>query len=158
MYAAGLTLKPENVPAFTQRFERFVEDHITPEQMIPTIDVDAEIPLSKINDSFYNILKQFQPYGPGNMKPVFASCRVYDYGTSRVVGKTDGECKPRHLKVELIENNTPCRKTGIGFSMEDKLPLLIDSEPVDVCYTIEENHFNGSVTLQMQVRDIKKSQ
>lgn len=156
-YAAGLTLRTENVAEFSRRFEQFVAAHITPDQLIPHIEVDAIISLTKINEKFYNILRQFQPFGPGNMKPVFVSGYVFDYGTSKPVGKSDNENKPRHLKVELIENQSSCIKQGIGFSMEDKLGLLKSLDPVDVCYSIEENFFNGTTSLQMLLRDIKKS-
>lgn len=157
-YAAGLTLKTENVPEFSRRFEKFVAANITPEQLIPSIDVDAVISLTKINDKFYSILKQFQPFGPGNMKPSFVSNNLFDYGTSKAVGKVETDCKPRHLKVELVENQSACIRQGIGFSMEEKLGLLKTTAPVDVCYSIEENYFNGVTSLQMLLRDIKKSE
>ncbi len=156
-YAAGLTLKLENIGEFSKRFEAYVASHITPEQLIPQIDVDAVISLAKIDEKFYKILKQFEPFGPGNMKPTFVSGYVFDSGASKTVGKPDEDNRPRHLKVELMENNSSCIKQGIGFSMEEKLSLLKAKEPVDVCYSIEENHFNGKTTLQMQLRDIKVS-
>ncbi len=150
MYAAGLTMKIENIPAFMERFEAFVEENITAEQMIPQIDVDEMIGLRDINDKFYRILKQFRPFGPGNLKPVFVTKRVFDYGTSKKVGKDQD-----HLKVELIEEKSGSIKQGIGFSMGDKLEQLQTGNPFDICYTIEENVYNGRSSLQMMLKDMK---
>ncbi len=150
MYAAGLTMKIENIPAFMDRFEAFVEENITAEQMIPQIEVDEMIGLRDINDKFYRILKQFRPFGPGNLKPVFVTKRVFDYGTSKKVGKDQD-----HLKVELIEEKSGSIKQGIGFSMGDKLEQLRTGNPFDICYTIEENVYNGRSSLQMMLKDMK---
>ncbi|WP_075603267.1 single-stranded-DNA-specific exonuclease RecJ [Saccharicrinis aurantiacus] len=150
MYAAGLTMKIENIPAFQERFEQYVIDHITEDQQIPQIEVDEYIDLSNINEKFYRILKQFRPFGPENLKPVFVSHRVFDYGTSKTVGKDSS-----HLKVELIEEKSGCIKQGIAFSMGDKLEKLQTGNPFDVCFTIEENVYNGRSTLQMMVKDMK---
>ncbi len=150
MYAAGLTLKIENIPAFKARFEKFVEENITPEQQVPQIDVDLEISLKQINNKFFRILKQFRPFGPGNLTPVFVTKRVFDYGTSKKVGKDQD-----HLKVELIEEESGSIKQGIAFSMGSCLEQLQTGNPFDICYTIEENLYNGRSTLQMMVRDIK---
>ncbi|WP_282036135.1 single-stranded-DNA-specific exonuclease RecJ [Saccharicrinis aurantiacus] len=150
MYAAGLTMKIENIPAFQERFEQYVIDHITEDQQIPQIEVDEYIDLSNINEKFYRILKQFRPFGPENLKPVFVSHRVFDYGTSKTVGKDAS-----HLKVELIEEKSGCIKQGIAFSMGDKLEKLQTGNPFDVCFTIEENVYNGRSTLQMMVKDMK---
>jgi single-stranded-DNA-specific exonuclease len=150
MYAAGLTLKIENIPEFKRRFEAYVEENITAEQLIPQIDVDEEIGLKDINDKFFRILKQFRPFGPENLKPVFVTQRVFDYGTSKRVGKDQD-----HLKVELIEEKSGSIKQGIAFSMGEKLEKLQTGEPFDICYTIEENVYNGRSTLQMMLKDIK---
>ncbi len=150
MYAAGLTLKIENIDAFKRRFEEFVEANITPEQLIPQIEVDEEISLRYINDKFYRILKQFRPFGPGNLKPVFVTRRVFDYGTSKKVGKDQD-----HLKVELIEEKSGSIKQGIGFSMGDDLEKLQTGNPFDICYTIEENVYNGRSSIQMMLKDMK---
>jgi single-stranded-DNA-specific exonuclease len=150
MYAAGLTLKPENVPAFIERFEQFVNDNILPEQMVPQIEIDDVIHLKDIDARFYRILKQFHPYGPGNMKPVFASRRVFDYGTSKAVGKDRD-----HLKIELIEEHSPAIKQGVAFGLASHLPHIKSGKPFDVCYCIDENVFNGNASLQMMVRDFK---
>ena len=150
MYAAGLTLKVENIPAFKQRFEKYVAENITEEQLIPQIEVDEEIGLKDINEKFFRILKQFRPFGPGNLKPVFVTKRVFDYGTSKKVGKDQD-----HLKVELIEEKSGSIKQGIAFSMGEYLDHLQTGNPFDVCYTIEENVYNGRSTLQMMLKDMK---
>jgi len=150
MYAAGLTMKLENIPEFKRRFEEFVRTHITPEQMIPQIEVDEEIGLRDINEKFFRILKQFRPFGPGNLKPVFVTKRVFDYGTSKKVGKDLD-----HLKVELIEEKSGAIKQGIAFSMGSYLEHLQTGNPFDICYTIEENVYNGRSSLQMMLKDMK---
>ncbi len=150
MYAAGLTLKIENIEEFKRRFEEYVEANITPEQLIPQIEVDEEIGLKDINDKFFRILKQFRPFGPGNLKPVFVTKRVFDYGTSKNVGKDHD-----HLKVELIEEKSGSIKQGIGFSMGNDLEKLQTGNPFDVCYTIEENVYNGRSSIQMMLKDMK---
>ncbi len=150
MYAAGLTLKIENIPEFKDRFEKFVAENITADQLIPQIEVDEEIGLRDINDKFFRILKQFRPFGPGNLRPVFVTKRVFDYGTSKKVGKDQD-----HLKVELIEEKSGAIKQGIAFSMGNLLDQLQTGNPFNVCYTIEENVYNGRSTLQMMLRDMK---
>jgi single-stranded-DNA-specific exonuclease len=150
MYAAGLTMKVEKIPLFMERFEKFVCDNILPHQLIPQIEIDAEIQLSQINQKFYNILKQFTPFGPGNMKPVFVTRNVIDYGTSKLVGKDRD-----HLKLEIIEEYSSSIVQGIGFSMSGFMDRIKSGEPFDVCYTIEENTFNGSTSLQIMVKDIR---
>jgi single-stranded-DNA-specific exonuclease len=150
MYAAGLTMKIENIPEFKRRFEKVVEDTILPEQLIPQVEIDAMLHLKDITPKFYRILKQFRPFGPGNMKPVFMTERVFDYGTSKTVGKDRD-----HLKVELIEEHSAAIKQGIAFSMGNFLTAIREKGPFDVCYTVEENVYNGSTTLQLMVKDIK---
>lgn len=150
MYAAGLTMKIENVPLFMERFEQVVSETILPDQLIPQIDIDSELHLKDITPKFYRILKQFRPYGPGNMNPVFVTRNVFDYGTSKLVGK-DKE----HLKVELIEEHSAAIKQGIAFSMGDKLHNIKKHGPFDVCYTIDENTYNGVTTIQLMLKDIR---
>lgn len=149
-YAAGLTLKTENIAAFTERFEEVVSDTILPHQLIPQIEIDAEIHLGDITPKFYEKLKRFSPFGPENLKPVFVTRGVMDYGTSKVVGK-DKE----HLKLELIDNQSGTIMQGIAFSMGSLLEKIKENNHFDICYTIEENVFNGRSTLQLMVRDIK---
>ncbi len=150
MYAAGLTMKIEHIPEFKKRFEQYVEANITPEQLIPQIEVDEEMSLQNINDKFFRILKQFRPFGPGNLKPVFATKKVFDYGTSKRVGKDQD-----HLKVELIEEKSGSIKQGIAFSMGSFLDKLQTGNPFDICYTIEENVYNGRSSIQMMLKDVK---
>ncbi len=150
MYAAGLTMKIENIPMFIDRFEKVVSESILPHQMIPQIEIDAEIMLRQITPKFYSILKQFTPHGPGNMKPVFVTRNVFDYGTSKLVGKDRD-----HLKLELIEEHSGSIVQGIGFSMGGFMERVKGGEPFDVCYTIEENVYNGTTSLQIMVKDIR---
>ncbi|MGN0187252.1 MAG: single-stranded-DNA-specific exonuclease RecJ [Paludibacteraceae bacterium] len=153
-YAAGLTLKEENLSAFIQRFEQFVADNIQAEQLTPQIEIDAEITFSELTPKFFRILKQFSPFGPGNMKPVFCTRRVFDYeGNSRPVGR-----EQEHLKLELVDASCENVMNGIAFRMSDFNEPLKALNPLDICYTIEENTFNGNTTMQLMIRDIKLSQ
>ncbi len=149
MYAAGLTMKIENVPVFTQRFEKYVIENILPEQMVPQIEIDSNLHLTEITPKFFRILKQFQPFGPGNMKPVFKTSNVFDYGTSKAVGRDKD-----HLKLELIEEHSAAIKQGVAFGMGDKIDSIKSGTPFDICYTVEENIYNGNVSLQLMVKDI----
>jgi len=150
MYAAGLTMPIDNVEKFKEGFEAYVSEHILPEQLVPQIEIDAEISLKDINDKFFRILKQFMPFGPGNMKPVFMTSRVIDYGTSKVVGKNKD-----HLKLEIIDENSGSIVQGIGFSMGQHIDRIKTGEPFDVVYSVEENVFNGKTSIQIMVRDIR---
>jgi single-stranded-DNA-specific exonuclease len=148
-YAAGLTLKPENIQAFIEKFEKVVADTIRPEQMVPHIEVDAEISLSDITVEFYRNLKRFCPYGPGNLKPVFVTRNVYDFGTSKVVGK-----EKEHLKLELIESTSPKIIKGIAFGKGHLLNKIKESQPFNICYTIEECLYEDHQPFQLMVKDI----
>ncbi len=148
MYAAGLTMKRENVREFKERFEKYTAENILPEQLSPQIDVDAEIPLSTVKPLFFKILDQFSPFGPGNMRPVFVSRNVKDTGRARLVGKNR-----EHLKLELTDgNSTPV--DAIGFNM-GQCYSNIAGRHFDICYTIEENTFNNRTTIQLLLKDIK---
>lgn len=147
-YAAGLTLSPENLEPFKARFNEEVAKRILPEQLIPKIKIDAVINFGDINYSFFNILKQLAPFGPKNMRPVFVAKNVKDSGYSRIVGEN-------HLKLSL-EDKKGNRINGIAFRMADKLSLLEAGE-VDLCFVIDENHWNGKTNLEINVRDIKAS-
>ena len=152
MYAAGLTMKIENIPAFRQRFEEIVTSQITDMQQIQTIDVDAIIPLSEITPRFYRILKQFAPFGPHNMLPVFVTEDVFDAGTSRLVGKNQ-----EHLKLDLVEPDVNSGIfPGIAFNQSDAYDLITSGLPFDVCYSITENEYRGKTNLQLFIKDIKK--
>lgn len=149
MYAAGLTLKIENLEKFTERFEEVVASTIEDRMLIQEIQIDAELRLADITPSFYSVLKQFAPFGPGNMSPVFRTENVRDTGLSRVVGNN-------HLKLNVAEDeNTRFGTDGIAFQMGQFHPFISRRIPFDVCYTIEENTYNGRTTLQLNVKDIK---
>ena len=150
MYAAGLSLKEEHIEEFTRRFEAFVCTNILEEQTYPQIDVDAELRFSDVTPKFYRVLKQFGPFGPGNMKPVFVTRKVIDYGTSRLVG-TEQE----HLKLELVDSSSENVMNGIAFRMHAFNTHLKALNPLDICYTIEENTFNGNTNIQLMIKDIK---
>lgn len=149
-YAAGLTLKEENVPLFAQRFEEFVSQNITKEQLLPQIDVDAIITFKDITPKFFNVLKQFGPFGPGNMKPVFVTEKVMDYGKSRLVGKDQ-----EHLKLELVDDSCENVMNGIAFGMYEFNDHLKSLKPLDICYTLEENNYMGNTNIQLMIKDIK---
>jgi len=146
-YAAGMTLKAENVELFRQRFEEVVAASITDEQRIPVVVIDLEVDPSEINPKFYRILKQFAPFGPGNMAPVFISRNLADDGYARIVGGS-------HLKLRLGKPGQPWFD-AIAFGMGEHLLSLSKGIPADVCYTLEENHWRGNVTLQWMVKDIR---
>ena len=153
MYAAGLSMKEENIPEFTRRFELFVAQNILEEQTYPQIDIDALLEFKDITPKFFRVLKQFGPFGPGNMKPVFASKKVMDYGTSRLVGK-----EQEHLKLELVDSSCENVMNGIAFRMHEYNEHLKAMKPLDICYTLEENTFNNNTTIQLMIRDIKKDE
>lgn len=151
-YAAGLSMKIENVPIFIERFEKYVGENITEEMLSPQIEVDAEIEFKDITPKFFRILKQFAPFGPDNMKPVFVSHKVFDYGTSRLVGK-----EQEHLKLELMDSSSENVMNGIAFRMHEFNEPLKALNPLDICYTLEENTFNGNTSIQLMIKDIKLS-
>jgi single-stranded-DNA-specific exonuclease len=152
MYAAGLTLRIENIPEFRRRFEEIVTRQLTDLSQVQSIEVDAKITLSEITPRFYRILKQFAPYGPHNMTPVFVTEDVFDAGTSRLVGKNK-----EHLKLDLVEPDVNSGIfPGIAFNQSDKFDLITSGLPFDVCYSITENEYRGKTSLQLFIRDIKK--
>lgn len=152
MYAAGLTMKIEHIPEFKQRFEEIVTRQITDQQQVQTIEVDAKITLSEITPRFFRILKQFAPFGPHNMTPVFVTEDVFDAGTSRLVGKNK-----EHLKLDLVEPDVNSGIfPGIAFNQSDAYDLITSGSPFDICYSITENEYRGKTNLQLFIRDIKK--
>lgn len=151
MYAAGLTLKEENYPLFKKRFESFVANKITNEILTPVINIDTYLDFRQITPRFFNVLKQFQPFGPGNLSPVFISERVYDNGNGRKVGSDSG-----HLKLELIQEDDFHRHiSAIAFNRSEHFEHLKSGNPVDICYSIAENYYRGIANIQLRVRDIK---
>lgn len=149
-YAAGLSLKEESLEAFTNRFLQLAADEIVPEQMVPQLDVDAILDFKDINAKFMHDLKKMSPFGPDNQKPVFCSRRVKDYGTSKLVGK-DLE----HIKLELIDANSNSPIHGIAFGMHKHSKHIKGMKPFNICYTVEENTYNGNTSLQLMIKDIK---
>ncbi|HOV83506.1 MAG TPA: single-stranded-DNA-specific exonuclease RecJ [Paludibacteraceae bacterium] len=150
MYAAGLSLKEENIPLFAAKFEEYVSENILEEQTYPQMDIDCILQFKDITPKFFRILKQFAPFGPENMKPVFASKKVFDYGTSRLVGK-----EQEHLKMELIDSSSENVMNGIAFGMSEYNTHLKSLQPLNICYTLEENNFNGNTTIQLIIKDMK---
>ena len=149
MYAAGLTMKIEHIEEFKTRFEEIVSSTIEENSLTQEIEIDAVIKLSEITPSFFNVLKQFAPFGPGNMSPVFRSDNVRDTGLSRIVGNN-------HLKLNLAEDET--RRfglDGIAFQMGQHFSFISRKIPFDICYAIEENTYNNKTSIQMNVKDIR---
>lgn len=149
-YAAGLSLKPENLEAFSSRFEKYVSKHLTQEELVPELDVDLEMDFLHITPKFIRILKQFAPFGPGNMTPVFLTKNVVDTGFSRAVGNH------KHLKLTVAQaDNMDNVFEGIAFQKGDLFDRIHEKEPFSICYCIEENFWQGKISLQMNVKDIK---
>ncbi|MCC8144783.1 MAG: single-stranded-DNA-specific exonuclease RecJ [Tannerellaceae bacterium] len=149
-YAAGLSLREENLEEFTRCFMEQAAEEIIPEQMTPQIDVDVVLDLKEITPKFMNELKKMNPFGPDNHKPVFCSLGVKDYGTSKLVGK-----ELEHIKLEMIDNNSNMPIHGIAFGMHEHNEHIKEMKPFNICYTIEENTYNGNTTLQLIIKDIK---
>lgn len=151
-YAAGLSMKAENVEKFTQRFEEYVANHILPEQTNAFIEIDAELDFRDITPRFQQDLKRFNPFGPDNHKPIFCTHNVYDYGTSKVVGR-----EQEHIKLELVDNKSNNVMNGIAFGQSSQARFIKTKQSFDICYTIEENtHKRGDI--QLQIEDIKPSE
>lgn len=148
-YAAGLSLKPENLELFTSTFESAVAERMNGREWIPEIEVDCILPLNIINSRFYNVLKQFAPFGPGNMAPIFRTDGIIDAGGSRVVGKN-------HLKLSVVHPEISGGPfSAIAFQQGEHALKIEKGVPFNCCYHIEENEWNGHVTLQLNVKDIK---
>jgi single-stranded-DNA-specific exonuclease len=148
MYAAGMTLKEENYEAFKNKFEEVVKESIPPDLRIPEIAIDAEIHLSDINEKLVRILKQFEPFGPQNMTPVFISKDIKDTGYGKTMGKEE-----EHLRLFVKQDNSE-GFAAIGFNLAQKMDCITNHKPFDAVYCIEENEWNGNVTLQLKLRDI----
>ena len=144
--AAGLSMLPQNVDAFRLKFEEVVAAAIEDHMLIPEIKIDAEISFADITENFYNIICQMEPFGPENMRPVFIAKAVTDTGFSKIV-------KELHLRFVLQHQNVTI--TGIGFNMADKFSLLNNKQPIDIVFTIDENEWNGTKSLQLKVIDIR---
>ena len=148
-YAAGLSMKLENLAAFQQRFEEVVSATIKDHMLIPEISIDAELKLSDITPKFFRILKQFEPFGPGNMSPVFMSKNLIDKGYVRIVGNN-------HLKMDLQSAENPKEIfSAIAFSQAQHFDAILRKRTFSACYAVEENEYNGNVSLQLNVKDMK---
>lgn len=150
-YAVGLSLKEENIPEFTRRFEEYVAANILPTQLTPQFDIDARLTFAQITPEFLSTLRRFNPFGPGNQKPVFLTTSVFDFGTSKLVGK-----QLEHIKLELVDNTSGKVMNGIAFNMAQHFEHIHSRLPFDICYTIEENkHSNTNGAVQLFVKEIR---
>jgi single-stranded-DNA-specific exonuclease len=148
-FAAGLSLKPENLQAFIERFEATVTNRLQGAELVPEVEIDQQLALQAVNSRFYTVLKQFAPFGPGNMAPLFMTEGVVDTGSTRVVGKN-------HLKLCVVHpeiSGCPC--SAIAFQQGDHYKQILKGVPFNICYHVEENEWNGTVNLQLNVKDIK---
>lgn len=147
-YAAGMTMNADNVAAFRDKFEAVVSASISEDLLVPEIVIDAEVKMKDLTPSFYNIIAQMEPFGPGNVKPVFMIRNVCDTGYSKIV-------KDLHLKISITCDNVTF--SGIGFNLADRYNLMESRRPVDIVFTLDENEWNGNKGLQMKVIDIRQS-
>ena len=151
-YAVGLTLKQENIPEFRRRFQEYVSNHILPEQTQQTLDIDLALDFQQINKRLLNELKRLAPHGPGNAKPLFLTRNVFDYGTSKVVGRHQ-----EHIKLELVDSKSAVVMNGIAFGQSAAVRYIKSKRSFDIVYTIEENSYkHGEV--QLQIEDIQPSE
>ncbi len=145
-YAAGFSLKVENVDKFAKCFEEYVTENILPEQTDPIIEIEAELDFKDITRRFFNDLKKFRPHGPDNPKPIFCTHNVYDYGTSKVVGR-----RQEHIKLELVDNKSSNVINGIAFGQSMQAKYIKSKQSFDICYTLEDNTYkHGEVQLQIE--------
>ncbi|AJA68592.1 MULTISPECIES: single-stranded-DNA-specific exonuclease RecJ [Myroides] len=153
MYAAGLTIKKENLEAFRQKFEEVVASTIEETDLIPEIEIDAKIQFSEITDKFLRILKQFEPFGPGNPSPCFLTKEVFDTGYAKLAG-----ARGEHLKVSFKQRRNPGYKfSAIGFNLGAQYENVKDKQHVDIIYSIEENNWRNKTTIQLQIKDLQLS-
>ena len=151
-YAVGLTLRQENIPEFRRRFQEYVNSHILPEQTQQTLDIDLEPDFHDINKRLLNELKRLAPHGPGNAKPLFITRNVYDYGTSKVVGRHQ-----EHIKLELVDSKSAVVMNGIAFGQSAAARYIKSKRSFDIVYTIEENTYKRG-EVQLQIEDIRPSE
>ena len=152
VYAAGLTMKEENLEEFARRIDAFVEKHVNDNMLTPVVQVDARLDFSQITPKFFRILKQFQPFGPGNHNPVFMTENVYDAGTGRMVGAGG-----MHLKLDLVQETQYFHPIpAIAFNMSQFYDYIREGNPFDVCYTIVENYYRGNSSIQLRIRDLRE--
>ena len=150
-FAAGLSLKPENLEKFSTRFEAFVSDRLQGVELVPVLEIDSKLPLNVISSRFFSVLKQFAPFGPGNMAPLFSTNGVMDAGGSRIVGKN-------HLKLNVVHPEIAGGPfSAIAFQQGEQFGMIEKQIPFNICYHVEENEWNGLVNLQLNIKDIKFS-
>jgi len=147
--AAGLSLLPQNLDDFINKFEETVAATIPAHLLVPEIIIDTDIAFSSLTRSFYNIICQMEPFGPGNMRPVFIARNVWDTGYSKIV-------KELHVRFVLKQGNISF--TGIGFNLAEKFYLLQMQKPIDIVFTLDENEWNGTTSLQLKVIDLRISE
>lgn len=151
-YAAGLKMKPENVMTFRERFEKVVMERIEEHHLVPVVEIDDEIEFEEITPKFLRILNQFAPFGPGNMRPVFVARNIVDRGFAKIVGND-------HLKMELHPEDKPnYRFNAIAFGQGDHFGNVSRKLPMDICFTVEENEWNGNVSIQLNIKDMRPSE
>lgn len=151
MFAAGLTLKKENIKPFMERFEQYVNSTITEDQLVPRVFIDTELAFPEISEEFFKVMSQFQPFGPENMSPIFISKNVFDTGTGKMVGSS-GE----HLKLDLCQEEARTKiLPAIAFNQANYFDHIKSGKPFDICYSLEMNEFRGNRNLQLNIRDIK---
>lgn len=152
VYAAGLTLKEENLPEFARRMDEYISAKIETEMMTPVIEVDSKLNFARITPKFFRILKQFQPFGPGNHNPVFLTENVYDAGTGRKVGAGGV-----HMKLDLIQEDQPYHQiSSIAFNMAEHYDHIKEGNPFDICYSIVENYYRGNSSIQLRIKDLRE--
>lgn len=151
MYAAGMTMRPEHVEEFTRRFNDYVEAHIDPQMLVPQVDVDSELHFSDITPQFRRDLNRFQPFGPGNTAPIFVSHNACNNGDAKLVGM-----EHEHLRMGLMQRQKPnTRLQSIAFQQPTHYEWIRSGRAIDICYQIVENHFRGSISTQLRIKDIK---
>lgn len=149
-YAVGLSLKEENIPEFTRRFEEYVAANILPNQLTPQLDIDANLNFADITPEFVQLLRKFNPFGPGNQKPVFCVRGVMDFGTSKLVGRN-----LEHIKLELVDDTSGKVMSGIAFNASRHFEHIHSRKPFDICFTIEDNkHQSSSNAIQLLIKEI----
>ena len=148
-YAAGLTMRWSDIPVFLERFHNYVDSHIMPEQTEATLHIDELLDFKDITKKLHHDLKKFAPFGPGNQKPRFCTTGVYDYGTSKVVGR-----EQEHIKLELIDSKSSNVVNGIAFGQSASARYIKSKRSFDIAYTIEDNVFRHNA-IQLQIEDIR---
>ncbi|MFT5237439.1 MAG: single-stranded-DNA-specific exonuclease, partial [Flavobacteriaceae bacterium] len=148
MYAAGLTLLEKDYEKFKAKFEKVVSETIDPKLLVPEIKINTELDLNEITPKFYRVLKQFAPFGPGNMTPVFMTQNLKDTGWGKCVGDDK-----THLRLTVKQHKSP-QFTAIGFGLGEKKDVACEGQPFKAAYVIDENQWQGNVSLQLRLKDI----